>query len=328
MIERGAGGAIVNISARPPRWPTRSAAALRRGQGRADRLRCRAGEGARPGRHPRQHGHARQRRHAGRRRDPPGARRPVRRPARGDRQRQPARALGRPGRAGRARRLPRLRPRVVHHRREPRRRRRGDRLASRSVARPREFDEERRRRRRPRPVLGRGLRGDLDDRPHRGHRPRQDASLYGAFGDKHALYMRVFDEYIAGRCKARATTWPVTTPAPRAHPRVPAGRTRAARPGTPRAACSRAARPSWPGATRTSATAPSAPSRRSRARTRSAVEAAQRAGDIDPDADADALGDLMLAIHRGTEALGRGGADEAHLRALVEAALSGLPRRP
>ena len=59
-----------------------------------------------------------------------------------------------------------------------------------------------------------------------------------------------------------------------------------------------------------------------------AIEAAQRAGDIDPDAAADALGYLLLAIHRGTEALGRGGADEAHLRALVEAALAGLPRRP
>jgi len=57
-----------------------------------------------------------------------------------------------------------------------------------------------------------------------------------------------------------------------------------------------------------------------------AIEAAQRAGDIDPAADARALGDLLLAIHRGTEALGRGGADELSLRRLVEAALAGLPR--
>jgi len=39
-----------------------------------------------------------------------------------------------------------------------------------------------------------------------------------------------------------------------------------------------------------------------------------------------ALGDLLLAIHRGTEALGRGGAGAPALRGLVEAALAGLPR--
>jgi hypothetical protein len=57
-----------------------------------------------------------------------------------------------------------------------------------------------------------------------------------------------------------------------------------------------------------------------------AIEAAQRAGDIDPAANSRTLGDLLLAIHRGTEALGRAGADETSLRLLVEAALAGLPR--
>jgi hypothetical protein len=49
-----------------------------------------------------------------------------------------------------------------------------------------------------------------------------------------------------------------------------------------------------------------------------AAEAGQRAGMIDPEADPAVLGDLILAIHRGTEALGRGGAEEPALRALVE----------
>jgi AcrR family transcriptional regulator len=55
-----------------------------------------------------------------------------------------------------------------------------------------------------------------------------------------------------------------------------------------------------------------------------AVEGAQRAGDIDPQADPRALGDLILAVHRGTEALGRGGAEEPALRALVETFLDRL----
>ena len=49
-----------------------------------------------------------------------------------------------------------------------------------------------------------------------------------------------------------------------------------------------------------------------------AVEAGQRAGTIDPEPDPRVLGDLILAVHRGTEALGRGGAEEPALRALVE----------
>jgi TetR/AcrR family transcriptional repressor of nem operon len=44
--------------------------------------------------------------------------------------------------------------------------------------------------------------------------------------------------------------------------------------------------------------------------------------------DTAALGDLLLAIHRGTEALGRGGLDERSLRELVETALAGLPKPP
>jgi TetR/AcrR family transcriptional repressor of nem operon len=54
------------------------------------------------------------------------------------------------------------------------------------------------------------------------------------------------------------------------------------------------------------------------------VEAAQRAGDVDPQADPHALGDLILAVHRGTEALGRAGAGEPALRTLVETFMASL----
>jgi hypothetical protein len=59
-----------------------------------------------------------------------------------------------------------------------------------------------------------------------------------------------------------------------------------------------------------------------------AVEGAQRAGDIDPRADPRVLGDLILAVHRGIEALGRGGADEPALCAVAEAFMASLRLGP
>jgi AcrR family transcriptional regulator len=57
-----------------------------------------------------------------------------------------------------------------------------------------------------------------------------------------------------------------------------------------------------------------------------AVRRAQADGDIDPTADADALGVMLLAVARGLEALGHGGTSEDHLVMAAEAALAGLPR--
>jgi AcrR family transcriptional regulator len=153
------------------------------------------------------------------------------------------------------------------------------------------------------------------------------ASLYGAFGDKHTLYLRVFDEYIAGAVQSVADDLAGDDSGAldriRSHllenARGSAGNTRGcllAR-GTAELAgrdedVATRSKQAFDALARTYA---------------KAVEAAQRAGDIDPAADADALGHLLLAIHRGTEALGRGGADETHLSALVEVAVAGLPRR-
>jgi len=57
-----------------------------------------------------------------------------------------------------------------------------------------------------------------------------------------------------------------------------------------------------------------------------AIQAAQRHGDIDPAADPHYLADLVLAVLRGIEALGKAGTDTATLRAIGETALSVLPR--
>ena len=56
------------------------------------------------------------------------------------------------------------------------------------------------------------------------------------------------------------------------------------------------------------------------------IEAAQRHGDIDPAADPLQLADLVLAVVRGIEALGKAGKDPAALRAIAETAISVLPR--
>ena len=154
------------------------------------------------------------------------------------------------------------------------------------------------------------------------------ASLYGAFGDKHTLYLRVFDEYIAGAVQSVADD--LAGDDAGALDRIRAHLLENARSSAGNARGCLLARGTAELAGRDEDVATRSQrafAELARTYTR-AVEAAQRAGDIDPDAAADALGYLLLAIHRGTEALGRGGADETHLRALVEAALAGLPRRP
>ena len=59
-----------------------------------------------------------------------------------------------------------------------------------------------------------------------------------------------------------------------------------------------------------------------------ALEACQRHGDVDPAADAQRLASLLLAVHRGIEALGKAGTDESTLRGITETALACLPRPP
>jgi TetR/AcrR family transcriptional repressor of nem operon len=152
------------------------------------------------------------------------------------------------------------------------------------------------------------------------------ASLYGAFGDKQALYLRVFDDYIARALQGVADDL--------------AGDDRGAldriRSHLLENARASAANPR--GCLLARGTAELAGRDEDVARRSKkafdhlslvyidAIKAAQRAGDLDPAADPEALGHLLLAIHRGTEALGRGGADESYLRGIVEAAVAGLPR--
>jgi AcrR family transcriptional regulator len=150
-------------------------------------------------------------------------------------------------------------------------------------------------------------------------------SLYGAFGDKHALFMRIFDEYSTGAvdaARAELAEGPDAGALERVRAYLLDNAHGSAR--NPRGCLL---------ARGTSELAGSDEQVADRARRAYAelsevfarvVEAAQRAGDIDPAADSHAVADLILAVHRGTEALGRGGAEEPALRALVEAFMAAL----
>jgi len=152
------------------------------------------------------------------------------------------------------------------------------------------------------------------------------ASLYGAFGDKHALYLRIFDDYIDGAVGGvrEALAGDDASALERIRQRLLANASGSAM--NPRGCL--LARGTAELAARDAEVADRAGRAHEELRRAyaGAVEAAQRAGDLAPTADPHALGDLLLAVDRGTEALGRGGLDEASLRALVEAAVAGLPR--
>lgn len=58
----------------------------------------------------------------------------------------------------------------------------------------------------------------------------------------------------------------------------------------------------------------------------SCIAGAQRARDISPEADPAALAGLVLAVLRGIEALGKGGTSPSALRTIADSALAALPR--
>ncbi|MGW4909130.1 TetR family transcriptional regulator C-terminal domain-containing protein [Streptomyces sp. NPDC004270] len=55
------------------------------------------------------------------------------------------------------------------------------------------------------------------------------------------------------------------------------------------------------------------------------VQAAQRHGDLDPEADAHEISQLLMAINRGMEVMARAGLDTAGLGRVADQAFAGLP---
>ncbi|WP_182524443.1 TetR/AcrR family transcriptional regulator [Nocardioides dongkuii] len=151
-------------------------------------------------------------------------------------------------------------------------------------------------------------------------------SLYGAFGDKEALFQRVFDEYCTAAEEGVAAL--VEGPADEALDRIrawlafPEG-------GIDRRGCLLAkgtAELAWESdavAARSLATFEALFDS-----CRQLVEQAQAAGHIDPNADAAALGGLIVTTHRGLEALAKAGVDAATLNRIATAAVDNIALDP
>lgn len=153
-------------------------------------------------------------------------------------------------------------------------------------------------------------------------------SLYGAFGDKRQLFLRVFDAY----CTEIVDTVGQRLSGPddqaferlSAHIRAIAANTAA---DTVRRGCLLAKGTAELSEHDAELAARSLRTFEILQETLAVdIEAAQRHGDIDPSADPRQLADLILAVTRGIEALGKAGQEETTLRAIAETAIAVLPR--
>jgi TetR/AcrR family transcriptional repressor of nem operon len=165
------------------------------------------------------------------------------------------------------------------------------------VARPREFDEKKVLRAAREQFWSVGYAGTTMD-AIAAATGLGKGSLYGAFGDKHQLFLRVFDAYCTDIVNAvgRDLDGPDDQALERlrAHIRAVAARARRTFDLLGEALVAD-------------------------------IQAAQRHGDIDPAADPHELADLVLAVLRGIEALGKAGKNQATLQAIAETAIAVLP---
>ena len=153
-------------------------------------------------------------------------------------------------------------------------------------------------------------------------------SLYGAFGDKHRLFMRTLDDYIATsldlvHTQLHDSTYPAYERLVR-HIRWQAG---AAATDETRRGCMMART-----AAELGSTDDEVEDKVERAYSvwrddiAHAIAEAQRDGDIDPKADARVLAGTLLAFMRGVEALHEGGVKPAQLKSSAEAMIGMIPK--
>lgn len=153
-------------------------------------------------------------------------------------------------------------------------------------------------------------------------------SLYGAFGDKHSLYLRALDDYITSSLgDVRAG---LRDPAYSAYQRLGRhirGQASALIADKGRRGCLMAKGAAELGATDE---AVEAKVRHAYATWRdelgACIKEAQRDGDVDADQNPQALAGTLLAFMRGQEALHKGGAKPAQLRAAADEMVSLIPR--
>ena len=150
-------------------------------------------------------------------------------------------------------------------------------------------------------------------------------SLYGAFGDKRRLYLRIFDEYCSGAEASVARL--VDGPDEEALDRAQEWLLALAR-GPHGAGCLLAS-----GTAELTSEDPEVAERALRAFTSihdaltGLVRAAQRVGDVDASADPATIAGQLLATHRGLEALARGGMAAEVLVPIVEQTITHLRTR-
>lgn len=153
-------------------------------------------------------------------------------------------------------------------------------------------------------------------------------SLYGAFGDKHRLYLRALDDYI--------TSWlddvraGLHDPAYSAYQRL--GRHIRGQAGALIADKSRRGCLIAKGAAELAATDDAVESKVAHAYAAwrdelvACIKEAQRDGDVEANQNPQALAGVLLAFMRGQEALHKGGAKPAALRAAADEMVSLIPR--
>lgn len=150
------------------------------------------------------------------------------------------------------------------------------------------------------------------------------SSLYGAFGDKHGLFLRSFDQYCGEQ--AEAITEELAGDDAGALGRLEAHLlSKIADPTTSQRGCliAKATAELAGEDADVSRTATDFYDAYERALT-DGVRGAQAAGDLRADLDPAAGGALLLSVLRGVEALGRAGRPQEALRSVVDAALAAL----
>ncbi|MER5916526.1 TetR/AcrR family transcriptional regulator [Streptomyces sp. NPDC001982] len=152
-------------------------------------------------------------------------------------------------------------------------------------------------------------------------------SLYGAFGDKHALFLRALRDY----CCRAIDEWRAKLTGPGAayerlaqYLRDTVARIAA---DSERRGCMLAKSTAELAATDPAVTERAAATLNDlHAALAGCIAEAQREGALSPEADADKLASMLLAVLRGIEALGKSGIDPAKVTEAAEQALALLPR--
>ncbi|WP_036494666.1 TetR/AcrR family transcriptional regulator [Nocardia sp. BMG111209] len=150
------------------------------------------------------------------------------------------------------------------------------------------------------------------------------SSLYGAFGDKHGLFLRAFEQYCDEEMTAVRTE--LTGSEQGAFARLRGHlRAKTADPAASRRGCLLAkATAELAGEDRDVARISAAAYRRYEQALTECLRAAQAAGDARADLEPGSGGALLLAVLRGIEALGRAGHTESALRAIADSAMAML----